>query len=468
MRLRWMWAAVPMALSCGGSPGSDSSSNGGSLSGLGSSDGPSSASGQVDESGVAEGTADGGSGTSGTPPATSAATDPGESGNADGPIFDVGTIPDGGNQGCGGGICGDSEWSYIWIANSSEATISKIDTRTLVEEGRYYTRPDHQGNPSRTSVSVDGRAVAVANRAGGVTKVWALQSDCVDANGNGLIETSTGGAGSMLDFDNEECIAWHTPFPGATTQRPVAWTTGEYNAASCQYDNQEVWSSAAFGMPGGTWPCTGADGIYVYRLDGETGVINEEVHMPDVTCGTTLGPYGGAVDFNNDLWMYIWSAGTVVHVEYDTLNYETIPGGSYGITVDTNGRVWVDSGRRYDPLTGVWDDKIGSLPGSGGSGVAQDQMGRIWTATTNGVGWIDMETMMVGDTVVLPEGGLYRGVGVDFDGYIWAVLLGGTTAHKIDPDTYAVETFTGLNSPYTYSDMAGGQLTNVNCNPPAG
>lgn len=314
---------------------------------------------------------------------------------------------------------------------------------------------------------MDGRAVAVANREGGVTKVWAREADCEDSSGNGTIETSNGGAGSMLAFDDDECIAWHTPFPDATTQRPVAWTTGVYNPATCQYDDQEVWTSASFGT-GGVWPCDGTDGIYVYLLDGETGTIAEEIHMPDVTCGTTLGPYGGAVDFNNDLWMYIWSTGTILHVEHATLDYESFSGGSYGITVDTNGRVWVDSGSRYDPGTGSWDTKIGVLPGSGGSGVAQDQLGRMWTATTNGVGWIDMETMVVGDTVLLPEGGLYRGVGVDFDGYIWAVLLGGTTAHKIDPVTYAVETVNGLNNPYTYSDMAGGQLSNVNCNQPEG
>ena len=80
----------------------------------------------------------------------------------------------------------------------------------------------------------------------------------------------------------------------------------------------------------------------------------------------------------------------------------------------------------------------------------------------------DVETMAVGDTVPLPEAGLYRGMAVDVDGYIWAVMLGGTTAHKIDPETYEIETFTGLSSPYTYSDMSGGQLSNVVCNPPAG
>jgi hypothetical protein len=414
--------------------------------------------------GPGEGTAEGSGSATGT--ATNQADETTATATDDGPIFDVAMMPDGGPGGCAA-ACGESEWSYIWIANSNEATISKIDTRTLTEEGRYYTRPDQSGNPSRTSVSIDGRAVAVANRSGGVTKFWALQEDCTDLNGNGMIDTSTGGAGSMLPFAQEECVAWHSPNPGATTQRPVAWTSGTYNPVTCQYDDQMVWSAAALGS-GGVWPCDGADGIYVYRLDGDTGMVLDEVHMPDVTCGGTFGPYGAAVDFNNDLWMYIWSAFTIVHVDYETLTYETMSGGSYGITVDTSGRVWVDSGTRYDPATGLTANKIGNLPGSGGSGVAQDQQGRIWTATTGGVGWIDMETMIVGDTVPLPEGGLYRGLAVDFDGYIWAVLLGGTTAHKIDPDTYAVQTFNGLSSPYTYSDMAGGQLTSVTCNPPAG
>ncbi len=31
-----------------------------------------------------------------------------------------------------------------------------------------------------------------------------------------------------------------------------------------------------------------------------------------------------------------------------------------------------------------------------------------------------------------------------------------------------VETYDELNSPYTYSDMSGGQISNVTCNPPEG
>lgn len=375
--------------------------------------------------------------------------------------LDVGA-PDQGGGSCTT-KCGNTDWSYVWIANSGEHTISKLDTRTMEEVGRYPTRADQAGNPSRTSVSIDAKAVAVANRAGGITKIWAREEYCEDKNGNGTIETSSGKL-DVLPFDQEECIAWFTAFPEATTQRPVAWTSGVYNEATCEYEDQKIWTASGNGN-GGVWPCDGSPGIFVYRLNGDTGEVEDTIHMPDVTCGGTFGPYGAAVDTNNNLWMYIWSAGTLVNVDYETLEYSTIPGGSYGITVDTKSRVWIDSGQRYDPLTMQWSSQIGNLPGNGGSGVAQDLKGRIWKATAGGVGWVDAETMLVGDTVILPNNGLARGVGVDVDGYIWAVILGGTQAFRIDPETYEIATYDGLNSPYTYSDMAGGQINNVTCNP---
>src|SRR5688572_21987906 len=88
--------------------------------------------------------------------------------------------------------CGNSDWSYVYIANTGGYTLSKLDTRTMTEVGRYPTRPDNAGNPSRTSVSIDGKAVVVANRSGGITKVWARPEYCEDKNGNGMIDTSTG------------------------------------------------------------------------------------------------------------------------------------------------------------------------------------------------------------------------------------------------------------------------------------
>ncbi|MBC8071847.1 MAG: hypothetical protein IAG13_26205, partial [Deltaproteobacteria bacterium] len=118
----------------------------------------------------------------------------------------------GDSQGGGGmntGGDGDLEFSYIWVANSGEGTMSKIDTRTLEEKGRFIVRPDSAGNPSRTSVNLSGD-VAIANRAGGLTKVSAVEERCVDTNGDGVITTST--TNVPLPWGSDECVLWHTPY----------------------------------------------------------------------------------------------------------------------------------------------------------------------------------------------------------------------------------------------------------------
>ncbi len=356
--------------------------------------------------------------------------------------------------------CGETGWSYVWIANSTEHTISKIDTRTMEEVGRYRTRPDHLGSPSRTSVSIDARAVVVANRQGGITKIWARPEFCEDKNGNGQIDTSTGKF-DVRAFSEDECIDWHTEFPGATTQRPVAWTSGVYNEETCEYDNQQIWTAASYGTMG--QGCGGAQGIHVYRLNGDTGAIDEQVHLADVPCGS-LGAYGAAVDSTNSAWFFVFGGGRIFRVDHDTLAHQVVNKGFYGITVDTKDRVWLDDGSRYDPVTQTWATQIGNLPPNGGSGVAVDLQGRVWHATAGGIGWLDSETMVVGQKVDLPIGNaIARGIGVDVDGYIWAVPLNSTVAYRIDPDTYEWVTYDGLNVPYTYSDMAGGQINNVVC-----
>lgn len=356
--------------------------------------------------------------------------------------------------------CGENSWSYVWIANSGENTVSKLDTREMTEVGRYYTRPDKQGSPSRTSVSIDGKAMVVANRQGGITKIWARPEYCTDKNGNGKIDTSSG-KNNVLAFEEDECIAWYTPFPGATTQRPVAWTSGVYNVETCEYEDQQIWTAASYGQDFNN-ACSGAKGITVYRLNGDTGMVDDTVELPNLPCGL-LGAYGAAVDNDNNAWFFVFGGGIIFRVDHETLAVEVVNKGFYGITVDSKSRVWLDDGSRYDPMTKTWAAQIGNLPPNGGSGVAVDLKGRVWHATDGGLGWLDSDTMVVGGKVNIPNNGFSRGIGVDVDGYIWSVPLGGTVAHRIDPETFEIATYNGLNSPYTYSDMAGGQINNVVC-----
>ena len=80
-------------------------------------------------------------------------------------------------------------FDHIWIANSGENTVSKLSTDTGQEEGRYRM-PDGCGDPSRTTVDIEGN-VWVGCRAGGsIVRIAAAERSCRDANNNGSIETS--------------------------------------------------------------------------------------------------------------------------------------------------------------------------------------------------------------------------------------------------------------------------------------
>lgn len=374
--------------------------------------------------------------------------------------FDAGALPDLGALDCVA-MCGQSEFSYIWIANSSESTVSKINTRTLVEEGRYRTR-DTPGNPSRTSVSVDGRAVAVANRNGGIIKIWARQEDCKGPN------TSTG-ANDVKPWGTDDCVAWFTAFPEAASQRPVAWTTGVRDPVTCEWKEQKIWTGYGrnpMGMGGGF--CSD-DKIFVHRLDGETGAIEASIEMP-FAC-TTFGLYGGAVDASNDLWLTrLFEGGPgAIRVDFETLQYDTVgPFYGYGITVDHKGRIWGGTGipGQWDPALQTWTQIMGSI-NNVGVGLAEDQQGRMWVGIVGGIQAVDVETMALTDVVMFAGENIQsKGISVDVDGFIWAVPDSQDRAYRVDPTDLSYEMIGGLVGAYTYSDMTGGALKTVACNPP--
>lgn len=389
-------------------------------------------------------------------------------GTTSGPKLDVGPDDDDETGGPACGACGEIDYSFVWVANTNESTVSKIDTREFVEAGRYITRPDGMGSPSRTSVSVDGRAVAIANRRTGLVKIWADASDCEDTNGTMGIQTSSGPS-DILAWGEEECVAWFNPFEGQTVQRPVAWTPGE-----CPED-QKIWTVTADGGAS-EGQCGPGSGVTVHLVDGISGDIDWSLPIPngDAPCtqgGGQVGAYGGAVDGDGNFWFHGRENTYLIRVELETMDYEVFDDesagfGSYGITVDQEGRVWTtryDRVSMFDYDTKQWTDvTMPFLPGE--SGLSEDQEGRIWTGgkgmAGNYVGWVDKDSLMAGDSFVL-NGEYPKGVSVDFDGKIWAV--GGSTAIRIEPDDYTQEVYNGLNGAYTYSDMAGGALKNVAC-----
>lgn len=388
-------------------------------------------------------------------------TSDGDSGDSTGFVFDVGEDID---------LCGCGQ-SYIWIANADQSTVSKIDVATMVEVGRYITRPDGAGNPSRTSVSLTGD-VAVANRHGGLVKYYANPDDCVEGNGMPGIQTSTG-AGDVLSWDMEECRAWYMDFP-TTNQRPVAWAPpDDPMSIDCEAPaSQQLWTvgSTTPSIPG----TGGMGGVTVWLVDGDDGSVLETIDVPEFN-GFQLGAYGGAVNGQGDLYFSTQGAltfgnNTLARVERDTLEVTlwAIPPeiAPYGITVDHNGRVWLSSmlgssAVRFDPDSETWDIVPGSFLSQ--AGLMEHPDGFMWIGTNTGAIEIDVETLAPGNVFVPAGGGEVKGISVDGDGFVWVV---NQFAHKVDPASGGlVGTYMGLSSPYTYSDMTGWALQNAACTP---
>jgi hypothetical protein len=284
--------------------------------------------------GGADSTADGGQTTSSTSNGEDPSTgDDGADGADDGADggtvkWDTTAVPDS-NDLCGvGGGGNEPEFSFLWAANSSQGTISKIDTKTVTEVGRFIVRPDSNGSPSRTSVSLSGH-VAVANRNGGVTKIYASEEFCQESNGIPGIQTSTSNV--ALPWGQDECVAWHKPM-AYSSQRPVAWGPGVFNQGTCQWEEEELWT---VGTNGGSV-------MDFYVLDGDDGATKEMISVP--TGGANLaassyGIYGGAVDGNGDFWgSQLGSSGKLIRVNRADMSYDIwdTPNGPhwYGMTVD--------------------------------------------------------------------------------------------------------------------------------------
>ncbi|KIG19293.1 Methionine ABC transporter ATP-binding protein [Enhygromyxa salina] len=379
----------------------------------------------------------------------------GDGGSADGGNhkWDTLSVPDGSmNCGGGGGNANEPEWSYLWAANSSQGTISKIDTKTVTEVGRYQVRPNGGGSPSRTSVSLSGH-VAVASRVGGVTKIYADESFCEESNGMPGIQTSNSAA--FLPWGEEECVAWHTPF-NYQTQRPVAWGPGEFNQGTCQWEDEELWTAGSNGQ-----------GIDVMVLDGDDGSIKEMINVPTGGNGMAAdfyGIYGGAVDGDGNFWgSQLGSSGKLLKVNREDMTYTVYntPNDAswYGMTVDEDGMVWLCRNyvARFDPVLETWT--TASTGGYTGCMADVGEDGLLWQASSGnqGVIGVNRDTLQVEKS--WPAGGAY-GISIDFEGYVWAVA-NGSNVSKIDPETGQFQTYNGLVGAYTYSDMTGFALSSV-------
>lgn len=341
-------------------------------------------------------------------------------------------------------------FSYIWIANAGEGTVSKIDTATGREVGRYCTAEDNL-DPSRTAVDPQGNCW-VANRAWGTqaTVVKILAEDWVDKNHDGVMQTSQDVNGDgVIDPDNpHELLPW-----GQDERVAASYPVGSVDGIA---------RALALDKHGYLWVGLFNEERYV-KLDPNTGA--------ELTSVSTQGAgnYGAAIDGQGILWGATISN---ILVRFDTntppatAELITLPASNYGIAVDRHGVVWMGDWdgwngmqvMRYDPATGTTSSFSGN--GDVGRGVAIDKDGNVWVAdsSTDTINKYDTNgthlfAVAVGHTPI--------GVGVDKDGNIWAVNQSSCNTTKVAPDGTIIGTYATGSLPYSYSDLTGYGMHNI-------
>ncbi|HET9347339.1 MAG TPA: RHS repeat-associated core domain-containing protein [Candidatus Limnocylindrales bacterium] len=368
-------------------------------------------------------------------------------------------------------------FAFIWIAASSRGTVVKIDTETGEILGEYWSAPQNRSkDPSRTTVDHNGN-VWVGNRAegsslggvarGSVTQVGLLENgQCVDRNGNGTIETSTG-RGDIRPWPNSSGVDTNGGVETAADECILTYvrTNGvAIRQVSVDAENHVWVGGAAQGNSPSFFDRLAPDGTIVRSINmrapaqtGESGVV--------VCC------YGGLVDPAGILWS---SSGSNNLVRLDP----SFPNGhadlirniglgrtSYGLGIDPGGFLWQSNWTSNTVMkispAGAILNTFGTSGGNNDRGVAVTADGDVWVANSAGdsVSRLRNNGSLV---TVIGVGNEPTGVAVDAAGKVWATNLQSSTASRINPATNTVDLTVSLGSgagPYNYSDMTGATLT---------
>lgn len=259
--------------------------------------------------------------------------------------------------------------SVLWVANSADGTVSKIDANSAVEVARYATGG---ADPSRVAVDYNGDAW-IANRAfggqGSIIKIAGSAERCVDRNADGVVTSQSGL--NVLPFGEDECVLFQVP-------------VGELNAVP-----RALAIDGSFGLDGASGGNAWVGLHEAERLiviDGQSGTVVRDIPMLGIK------PYGAVIDAWGALWMMerdgrlltldtTSDAPTPLVVEVPLPCYLL-----YSIDSDRDGRLVMtgfncDDVVMHQPATGVWA-VVSAHESPRGVAVASD--GLAWVSHTDG------------------------------------------------------------------------------------
>lgn len=344
----------------------------------------------------------------------------------------------------------------LWVANSGEDTVSRIDTTLEVEVARHVSGGD---DPSR--VAVDHRGdVLVTNRAfegqSTVTKIASDVSRCVDRDMSSSITTSTS-PGDVPSLADDECVLWSVDVGAPFAVARALAIDGSYDLMGD--DGGDVWVGLFR---------TGE----MVRLDGRDGTELERFTLP-------IAPFAAAFDPRGILWVLSqdgYLAAIDRRASPPSYTIVTIPFACYslhGLAIDARGDLLLtgyacNQVLRYVPSTGRFAASE-TLANPRSVVFLGDE---AWVSHTDGrlseVRMSPLATLRTVDLHALSYAPLDTiGIATDSASMVWAVsAIGGGAgrglATRIDPVTGAVVAHVpvGLAS-HVQGDLTGGMLPGV-------
>ena len=379
-------------------------------------------------------------------------------------------------------------------------------------------RRDHNHTPSRTAVDYNFD-VWVANRNvhGGqpsATKIAADPIDCIDRNKNSKIDTSrdlNGDGKITVDCNGDgkadglgtKCkgsLAGKGPEFLGDDDECVLFTT---NYAEKNDIGRSLCLDMGKGMIGASnaWAGTfareenGRGNNQFYKINGTSGKIEVAVKV-----AAKHHSYGCMADAHNVIWstdiygsltyfksVSPYSAGPKLVAPWVPKKGKKYH--HYGIAIDGQSRVWLGGYHsnwvlRYHPKRdsfaslskGIWS-RMDVNPSYTTRGIAVDNRGYVWVAIQDG-GYIlrlsqnlanGVHNLTSTKHIWKTKADTVIGVGVDFDGHVWAVGHKNDVASRLDvdakgnvmnPPTSLHKNVTIGQNPYTYSDFTGYGLMN--------
>jgi len=328
---------------------------------------------------------------------------------------------------------------FLWVPNSVTGTVSKIDAVTGGELGRYKVDPSGDADPGVAAVDFEGSCWVGNRGVGTLVKIGLLENGgCVDRDGSGKIETSRDrdsdgdiSGSEILDWGDDECVLIETVLvEGAEGPHVPGDGHDDYEANNLQ--------AAAVDASGNVWAGV-YDTSYLYRIDGGTGVVLEQMDVGEDETSPTAAVIAG----DGTLWVSSWPDRWVLAIETTTgvKNKVDLPHVSNGVAVNRANDLFVTGYdeqlfSKIDAETTdiLWTWNTGSLA----SGIATTENGRIWLAAS-GANTVNRYT---------PDGQLIRfasvfggptGVAVDQDGKVWVAGNQTNAITRIDPNTVFID-----------------------------